>query len=75
MRAPITLLCLFVFAVAMFIQPGRAYAYLDPGSITMFFQLLIGAIAGGIVYVGVYWTRLKGNITTRLKTVRKRISN
>ena len=35
-----------------------AYAYLDPGSGSMMVQLLLGGVAGAVVIVRLYWTRL-----------------
>lgn len=40
-----------------------AYAYLDPGTGSMMVQLLIGAVAGGLVVIKVYWYRLKSFLT------------
>ncbi len=39
---------------------ASAQAYLDPGSGTMILQVVIGAIAGGMVAIKVYWERLRG---------------
>lgn len=35
-----------------------AYAYLDPGSGSMMVQLLLGGVAGFVVLVRLYWSRL-----------------
>ena len=35
-----------------------AYAYLDPGSLGMYIQLLFGGIAAGIAMAWMYWKRL-----------------
>ncbi len=36
-----------------------AQAYIDPGSGSMFLQLLLAAIAGGLWTLKIYWRRLK----------------
>ena len=36
-----------------------AYAYVDPGSASMFFQLLIGTLLGAAFAVKLYWKKLK----------------
>ena len=36
-----------------------AHAYIDPGAGSMFLQLLVAAVAGGLWTLKVYWRRLK----------------
>ncbi len=36
-----------------------AYAYLDPGAATMMLQLVLGAVAGGLVILKLYWARAR----------------
>lgn len=40
--------------------PMPAQAYLDPGTGGMLLQLLVGAIAGSIVFLRLKWTQVKG---------------
>lgn len=40
--------------------PTPAFAYLDPGTGGMLLQLLVGAIAGSIVFLRLKWTQVKG---------------
>jgi len=43
----------FLFAALIIyfgVMPTRAYAYLDPGTGSFIFQILVGAIVGGIFY-------------------------
>ena len=42
-----------------------AYAYLDPGSASIFIQLMIGALAGVAVGLKLYWSRLKQFVADR----------
>lgn len=55
MRTAILLLLIAVF-------PFPAHAYLDPGTGSMIIHLLIGAIAGGLVTLKIYWAKVKGFI-------------
>jgi len=40
--------------------PTPAYAYLDPGTISMLLQLLVGAAAGALVFLRLKWSQVKG---------------
>ncbi len=37
-----------------------ACAYLDPGSGSMLIQALIAALAAGGVFIGMFWSRIRG---------------
>ena len=37
----------------------NAHAYLDPGSGSFIFQVMIGALLGALVTIKIYWQRLK----------------
>ncbi len=50
-----------VAAIALWTAPAQAY--IDPGSGSMFLQLLVAAIAGGLWTLKVYWRRLMGFFT------------
>jgi hypothetical protein len=39
--------------------PGRAHAYLDPGTGSYLFQILIAALVGGLFTVKLFWGRLR----------------
>jgi len=43
-----------------------AFAYLDPGSGSMIFQALIGALVGVGIALKIYWGRLKFKLSSRL---------
>ncbi len=51
---------IFLF-VALFhlIFPQKAYAYLDPGTGSYIFQLLIAFLLGGIFAVKLFWNSIK----------------
>lgn len=55
---------MLVLAAAV-LSPGRALAYLDPGTGSMLLQGLIAGVAGGLAVVGLYWNKLKGIFSPR----------
>ena len=42
-----------------------AHAYVDPGSGSMFVQLVLGGVAGIAVAIRIYWRRLVGRFRPR----------
>ncbi|MBI2196497.1 hypothetical protein HYU45_02675 [Candidatus Daviesbacteria bacterium] len=46
-----------IFIVLVF--PPKAYAYLDPGTGSYFFQILIGIVIGGLVSIKIFWKKIK----------------
>jgi len=48
-----------LMAVWALVAPGRAHAYLDPGSGSYLFQILIAALVGGLFAVKIFWGRIK----------------
>ncbi|MCL6566030.1 MAG: hypothetical protein K6U09_06370 [Acidobacteriia bacterium] len=45
--------------VLLWMAPVPAFGYVDPGSASMFFQILIGSLLGAVVAVRMYWQKLK----------------
>jgi len=41
------------------VVPGSAFAYLDPGSGSYFFQVLIAAFVGALFTAKVFWQKIK----------------
>lgn len=57
-----------IAAILMTITPvNRAYAYLDPGSGSLFLQVLLGGIAGLLVILKLYWRRILAFLGTGQK--------
>ena len=56
---------LFFFVAVVFI-PCNAFAYLDPSSLTMIFQVVVAGIVGALMYFKVGWNQLK-YLLTKLK--------
>ena len=57
MKTVFRILFLALFGVLLLLR--EAHAYLDPGTGSMFLQLLIGSIAAGLIMIRVYWERVK----------------
>jgi uncharacterized membrane protein YqgA involved in biofilm formation len=53
-KSKVVLLALFG---SLFLFPGLAWAYLDPGTGSFILQMVIGAALGGLVAIGVFWKR------------------
>jgi hypothetical protein len=51
------LLGIFLF-ILFFLFPQPAYAYLDLGSGSYFFQLFIGALLGVLYAIKIYWSKI-----------------
>lgn len=51
--------------VAAIVVPGRADAYLDPGSGSIFFQALLATLLASLYAVKVYWRRIREALTRR----------
>lgn len=49
---------LIVAGVLQLVVVDEAAAYLEPGSIQFFFQMLVGAIIGAMVTLRIYWHRI-----------------
>jgi hypothetical protein len=50
---------LFV-AVTTFVFPETSAAYLDPGTGSFVFQILISGVVGGLYTIKTYWRNIKG---------------
>ena len=49
---------LVLFLILIFLN-NKAYAYLDPGTVTLVIQSIIAGIAGFFVTLGLYWSKFK----------------
>lgn len=47
-----------ILAVWALAAPGRALAYLDPGTGSYLFQILIAAVVGGLFAVKLFWGKI-----------------
>ena len=53
--ALVAIICLFF--------PASAYAYLDPGTGSYIFQLILAGLVGFLFVLRLYWKRIKGFFT------------
>ena len=63
-----------VLVLALTFIPGVAYAYIDPGSASLFITLVIGILAGAAMAIRTYWSRLKsflGGASSKDKVAQK----
>lgn len=69
--------CMFIFSQGLFTTlllvtcPAEALAYLDPGSGSYFFQILIAAMLGGAYTIKVYFKKIVKFITDILSKTNK----
>ena len=55
---------LVIFGFAFLVLPGDVHAYLDPGSVSLLIQVLIGAVLGSLYFTKIYWSKLTKFITS-----------
>ena len=55
----------FLVSVFIFSQffISNAYAYIDPGSVSVAFALVIGVLVGAGMTIKLYWMKLKNKLT------------
>ncbi len=59
---------LFVIILLPVLLPGDALAYLDPGSGSFVFQILISALLGAAVVLKTSWRRIRDFFTRKDRT-------
>ncbi len=69
MKTVFKILFLALFGVLLLLR--EAHAYLDPGTGSMFLQLLIGSIAAGLLMINVYWEKVKSFFSSRFSKLRR----
>lgn len=52
------LLSAMLASAAVLVMTTPALAYLEPASVSLVAQLIVGALAGGLVAIKLYWRRL-----------------
>ncbi len=55
-RVPLIIPGFLLYAILL---PQKAYAYLDPGTISYAFQVIVLALVSGVVFVRVFWNKIK----------------
>ncbi len=53
---------------ALFLFPRAAYAYIDPGTGSLIFQMIVAAGVGALFFLKVFWHRVKDIFGGRQKS-------
>tara|TARA_B100001063_G_C16237662_1_gene299287 strand:- start:271 stop:480 length:210 start_codon:yes stop_codon:yes gene_type:complete len=61
---------LFIFFLS-FLFTSKAQAYIDPGTFSIIFQAIVGAIVAGGVAIKVYWHKFKSFFKKKDKDEKK----
>jgi len=61
----IILLVLTIAAIVQMLLPQTAFAYLDPGTGSYIFQVLVATLIGGLFTIKMYWQKIKNFFTSR----------
>lgn len=65
-RVPRRVAVALVVGIGIFLASAQpAFAYIDPGSGSYLFQLLIGAMLGAGVAIAAFWRRVRGFFSSR----------
>lgn len=56
----ILILSLLTWAAWSVISPATSYAYIDPGTGSYVFQLIIAGILSALVSIKIYWRQVRG---------------
>jgi len=51
-----------VFFLLIFVFSKDSYAYLDPGTGSYIFQLIIAGIIGGMFSIKIFWNKIKASL-------------
>ncbi len=63
-----TIILVLLFSTGYFISD--AYAYLDPGTVSIVIQSLIGVLVGVVITLKIYWFKIKEkffNVSKKMK--------
>lgn len=58
------------FSLLILFLPEESYAYIDPGTGSYLFQILIAAVLSGLFFIKTFWLKIKlffGRIIVRKK--------
>jgi hypothetical protein len=60
-----SILCVSLLFYVFLFLPVKVHAYLDMGTGSMVLQFLVAGLAGGAVFLRLFWTRIKGFLTPK----------
>ena len=72
LRRKLSVLLAALFFLFSVLGTGKAYAYLDPGTGSYLFQLLLGAFLGALFSARIFWQKIKTFFTTRFQKSKPR---
>jgi len=52
-----------IFVFIYFISARQTYAYLDPGTGSYFFQIIIASLLGMLFAIKIFWRKIKDSFT------------
>ena len=61
--------------INIFVLAGNSYAYIDPGTLTAFLQLIIAGIVGALVTIKLWWYKFQNFLTKISKKIKKKENN
>ena len=47
-----------------------AYAYIDPGTSSMFIQVIVGVLVGLVITIKIYWEKIKFKLFSKYKKIK-----
>jgi len=71
-KSSLVVLSFFFIVIIALSVPRRAHAYLDPGTGSYIFQILIAGLIGGLFAIKLFWGRIKGFIGRIIRKDKKK---
>tara|TARA_Y100000389_G_C16984764_1_gene282003 strand:+ start:71 stop:289 length:219 start_codon:yes stop_codon:yes gene_type:complete len=66
-------LIFFYFVILLLtLYPNYSFAYIDPATISVVVQGIIGAVAGGLVAIKIYWNKVKAFVRSLQSKLKER---
>ena len=62
---------LFFGGLLFLIMPTNAHAYIDPGTGSFIIQVVIGVVAGALVTLKIFWSKVKNFFKSKFAKGRK----
>jgi len=63
---------LILSIVVQLLLPQAAFAYLDPGTGSYIFQVLVAAVIGGLFTIKIYWRKIKNFFSNHFSSKQKK---
>ena len=59
-----------VSSLILLASTSNAYAYIDPGSSSMFIQVIVGVLVGLGITIKIYWEKIKFKLFSKYKKIK-----